>query len=58
MKFETPIMNISMFEVENVVTTASGTKTDAEKLNEVKGSVSTALTNAGASAENIIGFTF
>lgn len=28
MKFETPIMNISMFEMENVATTASSTNFD------------------------------
>lgn len=31
MKFELPKINISMFEVENVVTTASGDPTEEQK---------------------------
>ncbi|MBQ3426474.1 MAG: hypothetical protein IJH37_04940 [Clostridia bacterium] len=31
MKFELPKMNISMFEVENVVTTVSGDPTEEQK---------------------------
>lgn len=56
MKFENPIMNISMFEVENVVTTASGedptgTKTVDQAIQESKqyaGSENTIVLDMGA----------
>ena len=46
MKFEKPIMNISMFEVENIVTVASGA-VEPEKLNAME-AASTYLTGADA----------
>lgn len=59
MKFETPKMNISMFAVENVVTTASeGTEvTEAQKVTAV---YDKALSNMNPSdgADKIFRFTY
>lgn len=54
MKFETPKMNISIFETENVLT-ASGL-TEEEKLERTKQKVQQDLTNAKVT--NILNFTF
>ena len=53
MKFENPIMNISMFEVENIVT-ISGEPEPAGKTAEQK--ATEAL--AGASAQQVLTVTF
>ncbi|MGN0162295.1 MAG: hypothetical protein ACI4EA_01760 [Candidatus Ornithomonoglobus sp.] len=52
--FETPEMNITMFDVENIVTESAGDtpKTNAEE------AAKTVLTNAGITEDNIIRITF
>ena len=57
MKFENPIMNISMFEVENVVTTMSG-GTPATEPQTAAVKATAALQNAGADTNNILRFAF
>ncbi|MGN0181343.1 MAG: hypothetical protein ACI4DP_02860 [Candidatus Ornithomonoglobus sp.] len=53
--FETPEMNITMFDVENIVTESAG---DTPKINAEE-AAQTLLTNvAGISAENTIKITF
>ena len=52
--FEIPEMNISMFEVENVVTTSTGEQTKAAAVDEANA----ALTNAGITSGNKITVTF
>ncbi len=53
--FETPIMNISMFEAENVVTQSSGTTPDT--MAETTAALSTAL-GAEVTEANTVTFTF
>ena len=57
MKFENPIMNISMFEVENVVTTPSG-DTPATEPQTAAAKAQTALTDKSVAVGNILTFSF
>ena len=56
MKFENPIMNIYMFEVENVVTTSQGDTPASSQTAEQK--ATTALTDKSVAAGNILTFNF
>lgn len=56
--FETPIMNISMFESENVVTEPSNTVPAANTVAEAESVLSTAIGAAEVSEGNTFTFTF
>ena len=58
MKFENPIMNISMFELENVVTTSGGGGTPGTELQTAAAKAQTALENKSVAANNILSFSF